>query len=169
MKRFLVSFCLVSLACTGWAAPDSSLPVNPATPAPVVKPGLERDFSLHAMWVVDETAKTVTWVEIHQTDDTQTTGIFHVSVYLRGKNPRSDALWVCHHLAITREALERSLIRPLKRLGLYPESFEAGYHDWQQDQKKGTAFVCTTTIADFVKAQRAAVSPAPRALRADPD
>lgn len=162
MKRFLVCFCLVSLVCTGWTAPESGQPDNAVTPAPAVKPGPERDFSLHRMWVVDETSKTMTWVEIHQTDDTQSTGIFHVSVYLMKKNSRSDYLWRCPHLAVSRDALERSVIRPIKRAGFYPESFEQGYNYWQQDQKKGTAFVCTTTIADFVKAQRTAVSPAPR-------
>jgi hypothetical protein len=162
MKRMLVCFCLVSLACVGWAA-ASSLPDSSASPVPVVK----QDFSLQLMWVVDETAKTLTWVEIHQTDDSQSTGIFHVSVHMMKKNSREDYLGRWNHLAITRDALERSVIRPIKHRWFYPEGFEEGYHTWQEERKKGTEFVCTTTVADFVRAERAAVSPAPAGGRGD--
>jgi len=129
--------------------------------APILKAGPPVDIYSSGYWVVAETEKTVTWVQIHNSkEDIQLTGIAHVSVFSGKKsspasghsNPKpSSVRWVCVHLAVTADALARSAIRPAKAISLYPEMYTAEYLQWQEDQKKGTAVICTTTISDYLK------------------
>lgn len=60
--------------------------------------------------------------------------------------------WDRAHIAITTEALERSVIRRLNIRGAYPEKYLEAYRKGQEDQKKGSAAICTTSIQEWRKA-----------------
>lgn len=103
-------------------------------------------------WEIAGPPGKVTWVEIHNIPEAQTTGVAHVSIITRKKGaPVWELEWVCPHVAITTDALRRSVIRPFKTRGSYPERFNEAYYRWQQDEQKGTAQIYSTSIQDFLK------------------
>jgi hypothetical protein len=103
-------------------------------------------------WEIPSPPDKTLWIEIHKTDEAKTSGIAHISVYSRKKGaPGWESKWVCAHIAITTEALLRSVSRPSKLLGLYPESYYEALKRWEDDQKKGQAQICTTSIQDWLK------------------
>ena len=103
-------------------------------------------------WEIEGKIGNVTWVEIHNNKEAQTNGVAHVSVITRQiGSPEWQIEWVCPHIAITTDALKRSVIRPFKTRGVYPENFYEAYDRWKEDEKKGKAIVCTTSIQDFLK------------------
>jgi hypothetical protein len=98
-------------------------------------------------WEIRGAADRITWVELHELDS-KNPAVIHVEVLSRKK---TDKEWhidhLVPHLAITLEALERSVVRPLsERRGVYPEMFDAGYRRWQED----AGVVCDTTIYESV-------------------
>ena len=93
-----------------------------------------------------------TWVEINNRKEAQTNGVAHISVITRTKGaPVWKIEWVCPHIAITTDALKRSVIRPFKARAVYPEAFYEAYGHWKTDKKKGPAVICSTSVQDFLK------------------
>lgn len=114
----------------------------------------ETDLYSSDFWEIAGTSKNVTWVEIHNSQEARKSGIAHVSILTKKKgDPGWELAWVHPHLAITTDALKRSVIRPLKIKGAYPEKFMEAYGRWKEDEKRGTASVCTTSIQDFFPPQ----------------
>ena len=115
------------------------------------------DIYSRGFWVISETPETVTWVEIFNTPESAAqTGLAHVAVLSKRKSdPVWEFKWVCDHIAITTDALKRSVIRPYKiKGGAYPaEHFDPAYASWSAEEKEGKAPICSTSIADFLKMQ----------------
>src|SRR2546423_657051 len=98
-------------------------------------------------WKVEGKAGYVTWVEIHNIQEARTNGVAHVSIVARKTNsPVWQIEWVCPHIAITTDALKRSVIEPFKTREAYPERFYEAYNRWQAGEKLGKAVVCTNSI-----------------------
>jgi hypothetical protein len=117
------------------------------------KPGSLPDIYSTDYWEIAGKTGYVTWVEIHNSQEAGTGGIAHVSVMTRKKSaPVWEPEWLCPHIAITTEALQHSVIRPFKTRGTYPERFKEAYARWKEDEKNGTALICTTSIQDFLRA-----------------
>ena len=103
-------------------------------------------------WEIPGPANQITWVEIHNSKEAKASGIAHLSVLTRKKGaPRWALVRVRNHIAITTEALQRSVTRPLKTRGAYPERYYEALHRWQDDQKSGKAIVCSTSIEELLK------------------
>jgi hypothetical protein len=116
------------------------------------KAGSQPDIYSTDYWEIPGPSGKITWIEIHNRKEAAASGIAHISVMARKKSsPVWELEWVCDHLAITTDALQRSVVRPLKTRGAYPERFLAGYDRWKEDEKKGSAVVCATSIEDFLK------------------
>jgi hypothetical protein len=55
--------------------------------------------------------------------------------------------WLAPHLAITEDALRRSVIGPSRQLANYPETYESAYQSWLRTKGTEHRDVCTTTVA----------------------
>ncbi len=103
-------------------------------------------------WQIAGQPGKTTWIEIHNRQEARTSGIAHIEVLARKKGaPVWEVEHVCDHLAITTAALQRSVVSPYKTRGAYPESYLEAYHRWKADEQKGIAFVCSTSIQDFLR------------------
>lgn len=102
-------------------------------------------------WEVRGTPDRITWVELHDVDSADPS-VIHVEVLSRKKrDPNAGPRHVRAHLAITLDALQRSIIRPLHdQRGVYPESFYFAHKHWQEEAAVGKREVCTTTLYECV-------------------
>ena len=99
-------------------------------------------------WQVRGKPGKITWVELHDIDP-DNPSIIHVEILSRKK---TDKTWHIDHLqphvAITLDALQRSVVRPLRdKRGVYPESFDFGYKAWKESAKRD---VCRTSLYECV-------------------
>jgi hypothetical protein len=100
-------------------------------------------------WEIPGATNKTTWIEIHNSKEAQKSGVAHISVHARKKG---DPIWkvegICPHIAITTEALKRSVSHPYKTRGAYPEHFYEAYDRWKEAEKAGQATICSTTLQD---------------------
>src|SRR4051812_31132868 len=89
-------------------------------------------------WEVRGPSDKITWVELHDVDPADPS-VIHVEVLSRRKaDDSSEIHHLCAHLAITLDALQRSVVRPLgDKRGVYPESFEFAHNRWQKQAAAG--------------------------------
>ena len=108
-----------------------------------------------AFWEIAGKPGYLTWVEIHNLKEAPASGIAHISIHARKKGaPVWEFVWLRPHLAISADALKRSVLRPLKIRGAYPERYQDAFHRWEEEKKKGTATICETSIAEALKARQ---------------
>jgi hypothetical protein len=85
-------------------------------------------------------------VVIHNLDEASSSGIYHIEVIAREKGkPKWQIKRQAPHLAITEDALRRSIINPLKSGSVYPEPYEDAFKEWQ---KSSNAFICDTSVIE---------------------
>ncbi len=104
------------------------------------------------IWQIQGTANQQRWLIIHNLKEAKATGVFHIEII--GRNKGQPAWSIVHlrdHMAISLEALKRSVIRPLKSGGVYPESFDAAHAQWEKAADQGRSNICATSVADCLK------------------
>ncbi|KAF0814972.1 hypothetical protein IGB42_00048 [Andreprevotia sp. IGB-42] len=80
------------------------------------------------------------------------TGIYHLEVLgLRRGDPAWKVRHLVDHMAITEEALLRSIIKPLKRGGVYPESFHWAYQAWQALNHGAGGDICQSNVLQCMR------------------
>jgi hypothetical protein len=137
MKRLFTFLALIVLAVS--TARAGSLP----------------DIYSTNFWKIEGKVGNQTWVEIFNCDEAKTNGIAHVSVITRKEgSPVWKIEWVAPHVAITTDALKRSVLSPFKTRGAYPEHFYEAYDRWKEEKKKGKAIICTTSLQDYLKSRQ---------------
>jgi hypothetical protein len=118
----------------------------------VARAALPLDVYSTNYWEIAGSAEKMTWVEIHNRQEAKSTGIAHIEVLARR---RSDPVWevqhVCFHMAITTDALRRSVLRPVQVKSVYPETYEAAFARWKLAAQEGSPMICTTSIEDYLK------------------
>ena len=103
-------------------------------------------------WEIEGAPGRITWVEIHNRAEAPSTGVAHVSILTRKKGaPASEVEWLVPYIAITTEALQRSVLRPFKTRSVYPERYLEAYKRWQADEQSGTAAICSNSLQDALK------------------
>ncbi|RRS29937.1 MAG: hypothetical protein P794_09885 [Epsilonproteobacteria bacterium (ex Lamellibrachia satsuma)] len=55
------------------------------------------------------------------------------------------------HMAITQSALASSVLKPLDKGAVYPETFEDAYNYWQEENSGKGGFVCTSRLSDCMQ------------------
>ncbi|MCK7510905.1 MAG: DUF5086 domain-containing protein [Desulfobacterales bacterium] len=92
------------------------------------------------------------WIVIHNLDEARGSEIFHIEVIGREKG---EAILgrqrIRPHMAVTLEALKRSVIKPLQTGAVYPEPFDDAHAAWEKDFDAGKKDVCDTSILECVK------------------
>ncbi len=108
-----------------------------------------KDIAEHktGIWSIAPTKTMKRWVVIHNLDEAKNSGIFHIEVI--GRNI-GDATWqikhLVSHMAITKEALKKSVIAPLNKGGVYPETYESAYANWLKENNGNGGTVCATSV-----------------------
>ena len=105
------------------------------------------------LWSIAAEGKLTRWVEIHNLDEAKRSGLFHVEVLGRRQG---DPTWkiqhIAPHLAVTAAALDRSVVKPLKRGAVYPETFDSAYAAWRKAKSEGgNAPVCESTVVECIR------------------
>lgn len=89
------------------------------------------------------------WVVIHNVDGGHASGVYHIEVIGRKKG---EAAWQIHHLvrhmAITEQALQASVKAPMNSGGVYPETFDNAYAQWQKENGGKGGSICSTSVDD---------------------
>jgi hypothetical protein len=84
------------------------------------------------LWQIAPRGALARWIEIHNLDEAKRSGVFRIEVLAQRKGKtRQPIQHLKAHMAITLNALKRSVVRPLRSGSVYPESFTAAYARWQ--------------------------------------
>jgi hypothetical protein len=104
------------------------------------------------IWELSHSESSVEWLVIHNLADGKQSGVFHVEVLSRNLD---DPIWkftrLAAHMALTEDALRRSVQRPLQSGRVYPEHFNEAYAKWQKQREAGTARICDTTVLECLE------------------
>ena len=99
------------------------------------------------IWSITPTDTMNRWVIIHNLPEAIESGIFHIEVIGCYKD---DATWqvqrLVKHMAITREALEKSVITPLNSGAVYPEVYEDAYSAWRAQNQGEGGTICKASV-----------------------
>lgn len=149
MNALVPALLVVAVAAAGEAAPTASPPhaeagVENASPVDAVRIAA---LSGARLWSLAPTADGERWVEIHATDPD---GSLHVEVIGRRRGaPVWEIRHLAPHLAISPEALARSVGAALARGSVYPETFDDAFARWRAARERGEPVpVCTRTVDD---------------------
>jgi hypothetical protein len=96
------------------------------------------------IWALPDDEGHHRWVVIHNLEEARTSGTFHIEVIARKQgDPKWAISRLCPHMAITAEALARSVTRPLDSGAVYPEAFNDAYRAWKATRHKA---ICTESV-----------------------
>ncbi|MDO9212323.1 MAG: DUF5086 family protein [Methylococcales bacterium] len=104
------------------------------------------------IWSITPTAQQNRWLIIHNLTEAQTTGIYHIEVI--GRDKKAPAWKIKHlaaHIAINKPALLKSIIKPLKKGNVYPESFDDALSKWKKENDGKGGAVCTASVIECIK------------------
>ena len=111
------------------------LPVAAAQTGPVIDGDL---------WSIAGPPGERRWLVIHDRADGARAGVYHVEVIARkAGRPSWDVVRVRDHLALTAEALHRSVVKKLAQGRVYPERFDDAVARWRA---AGGTEVCTSSV-----------------------
>ena len=100
------------------------------------------------IWSLLNSKNEKRWIVIHNISQSAKSGVYHIEDLSLGKG---EPVWKVHHLvnhmAITQEALLRSIIAPLKKGAVYPEAFDSAYKDWQSKNAGAGGVICKTQVS----------------------
>jgi hypothetical protein len=100
-------------------------------------------------WNVDSLKKgSSCWCVIRAYDSTE--AVYHIEVVCKGsKNPSWQIEKLAPHMAITPEALEKSVRKPKNKGDVYPEQYEEHKKKWDENKLNGIQpVVCKETIKE---------------------
>jgi hypothetical protein len=102
-----------------------------------------------SIWALPAAHGNQRWLVIHNLDAAAAEGLYHVEVMERAAGaPPWQFRHLAKHMAVTGAALRASVIKPLKKGAVYPESFDAAYAEWKSQRG---APICRTTITECLK------------------
>jgi hypothetical protein len=112
------------------------------------------DFFMHenGIWEIQGTADKNMWIIIHNLEEAKNSGIFHIEVIARKLD---DPVWkiehAVKHMAITKSALSSSVLKPLEKGAVYPETFDIAFEEWRNQNSGKGGLICTTSISECMK------------------
>lgn len=116
---------------------------------PIYAAEIDLQSNQTGIWSITKTTTHTRWIVIHNLAEAKTTDVYHIEVIARKNNaPTWQIEHLANHLAITAAALSKSVIAPLSKGAVYPETFDNAYRTWQnQSEGKGGA-ICTTSVTE---------------------
>jgi hypothetical protein len=80
------------------------------------------------LWSIRSDEGKVRWIEIHNLATAAADGVYHLEVMERLRaDPPSQFKSLARHMAVTEDALRASLVEPLGKGSVYPESYNDAY------------------------------------------
>lgn len=105
------------------------------------------------IWEIAPDGAMIRWVVIHNLAEARDSGVFHIEVVGRERSkPSWDVRRIRAHMAVTKEALKKSVVRPLERGAVYPEPFDDAYAQWKKQADGGRREVCETSVPECLAA-----------------
>ena len=106
-------------------------------------------------WSIEGTDSTDRWIVIRNLSTAEGAGVFHIEILGRryGAEPW-DLRRVRSHMAISKEALERSVIAPLSKGAVYPEQFNEALQKWKKLNDGRGGDLCQTSIGECLKLEK---------------
>jgi Domain of unknown function (DUF5086) len=99
------------------------------------------------LWSIRSDEGKVRWIEIHNLATAAADGVYHLEVMERMRaDPPSQFRPLARHMAVTEAALRASLVEPLGKGSVYPESYDDAYARWKIAKAGNHAFVCKVSI-----------------------
>ena len=99
------------------------------------------------LWALEPVGSVRRWIVIHNLVGADEHTVLHIEVLAQDRGAPAWRLdHLAPHMAITVDALRRSVRKPLLHGGVYPESFEYALAQWSRDRDAGQAAICTTSI-----------------------
>ncbi len=103
-------------------------------------------------WMIRGTPEQSRWVEVHQIEQWNGTQLFHVELLgHKTGDPSWQVIHLVRHMAITEQALRRSVLRKSRERSVYPETFDGAYAVWKSRFANGQAAICETSVEDCMK------------------
>ena len=103
------------------------------------------------IWSIADTEKEKRWIVIHNLDEGKSTGIYHIEVIQKATDaPSWQIVRLKKHIAITAEALKRSIIKPLNKGAVYPEPFNDALAEWERKNGGKGGNVCKSSVIDCI-------------------
>lgn len=124
--------------------------VTVSSPCPAASPA---DLFAHpaGIWALPDTQTHNRWVVIHNLKGAKASGVFHIEVIARKKGaPKWSITRLCPHMAITGEALARSVTQPRSSGAVYPEAFDDAYGAWKEGGQKP---ICSQSVIECLPAE----------------
>jgi hypothetical protein len=105
------------------------------------------------IWEIAPEGTLSRWIVIHNLEEARDSGIFHIEVIGREQSgPIWDVKRIQPHMAVTKDALKRSVMKPLDRGAVYPEAFDDAYAQWKRNADSGQKVVCESSILECLSA-----------------
>jgi hypothetical protein len=106
------------------------------------------------IWAMKGKGTLDRWIVIHNLTEAKDTGIFHIEVigHVKGR-PSWDIKRICNHMAITKDALKRSVTKPVNKGAVYPEAFDDAYAKWKKEAEAGQKVVCDRSVLECLPAK----------------
>jgi hypothetical protein len=140
MKTEILVILILFMAfftCEAYAVDDSTIFSH--------KPGI---------WAIEGKGKLSRWIVIHNLAEAKDTGVFHLEVIGHEKGrPSWDIKRISSHMALTKDALKRSVTKPLNKGAVYPEAFDDAYARWKKDAEAGQKVVCDRSVLECLPAK----------------
>ncbi len=106
------------------------------------------------IWSIEAKGTLERWVVIHNLAEAKNTGVFHLEVIGHEKGrPSWDIRRICPHMAVTKEALKRSVVKPLNKGAVYPEAFDDAFAKWKKEAEAGRKIVCDMSVLECLKSK----------------
>jgi hypothetical protein len=138
MKTEILSILILFMgffACEAYAVDETAIFSH--------KPGI---------WAIEGKGTLARWVVIHNLNEAKSTGVFHLEVIGHEKGrPSWDIRRICSHMAVTKDALKRSVTKPLNKGAVYPEAFDDAYAKWKKDAEAGQKVLCDRSVLECLK------------------
>lgn len=104
------------------------------------------------IWAIEGKGSLQRWVVIHNLAEAKGTGVFHLEVIGHEKGrPSWDIRRICPHMAVTKDALKRSVVKPLNKGAVYPEAFDDAYAKWKKEADAGRKVVCDMSVPECLR------------------
>ncbi len=116
-------------------------------PATLVAKGIADHAA--GIWSIAPTQTMNRWIIVHNLEEAKNSEIFHIEVI--GRNIGDEVWQIKHlvpHMAITEEALTKSVVAPLQKGGVYPETYENAYANWLRENGGKGGSICTTSVLE---------------------
>ncbi|HQI81127.1 MAG TPA: DUF5086 family protein [Deltaproteobacteria bacterium] len=106
------------------------------------------------IWEIAPEGTLSRWIVIHNLAEARGTGVFHIEVIGREHSrPVWDVRRIRAHMAVTKDALKRSVVKPLERGAVYPESYDDAYAQWKRNADGGRKVVCESSVPECLSAE----------------